>query len=93
MRKNGEPMIVEGQTYGGAAQGIGTALFEESPYTTTANHRIDPARLHPTRRPIAQIHIEHRRPLSPYSARHQGVGSGDRSSGRHLQRNNDALSP
>ena len=26
------PMIVEGQTYGGAAQGIGTALFEESPY-------------------------------------------------------------
>lgn len=26
------PMIVEGQTIGGAAQGIGTALFEESPY-------------------------------------------------------------
>ncbi|AMS45476.1 xanthine dehydrogenase family protein molybdopterin-binding subunit [Aminobacter aminovorans] len=26
------PMIVKGQTIGGAAQGIGTALFEESPY-------------------------------------------------------------
>jgi carbon-monoxide dehydrogenase large subunit len=26
------PMIVEGQTIGGIAQGIGTALFEESPY-------------------------------------------------------------
>ncbi|MGH2506849.1 MAG: xanthine dehydrogenase family protein molybdopterin-binding subunit [Ktedonobacteraceae bacterium] len=26
------PMIVEGQTLGGAAQGIGTALYEESPY-------------------------------------------------------------
>lgn len=26
------PMIVEGQTMGGAAQGIGTALYEESPY-------------------------------------------------------------
>ena len=26
------PMIVEGQTYGGAAQGVGTALFEEAPY-------------------------------------------------------------
>ena len=26
------PMIVEGQCYGGTAQGIGTALYEESPY-------------------------------------------------------------
>ena len=26
------PMVVDGQTMGGAAQGIGTALFEESPY-------------------------------------------------------------
>ena len=26
------PMILEGQSYGGAAQGIGTALFEESLY-------------------------------------------------------------
>lgn len=26
------PMVVEGQTYGGVAQGIGTALYEETPY-------------------------------------------------------------
>jgi carbon-monoxide dehydrogenase large subunit len=26
------PLIVEGQTYGGVAQGIGTALYEETPY-------------------------------------------------------------
>ena len=26
------PMIVEGQTYGGVAQGIGNALYEETPY-------------------------------------------------------------
>ena len=26
------PMVVEGQTYGGIAQGIGTALYEETPY-------------------------------------------------------------
>jgi carbon-monoxide dehydrogenase large subunit len=29
------PMVVAGQTYGGATQGIGTALFEESPYDAT----------------------------------------------------------
>ena len=28
------PLIVEGQTYGGVAQGIGTALYEETPYDT-----------------------------------------------------------
>src|SRR5690606_39359426 len=26
------PMVVEGQTIGGIAQGIGTALYEETPY-------------------------------------------------------------
>ncbi len=26
------PMVVAGQCYGGAAQGVGTALYEESPY-------------------------------------------------------------
>jgi len=31
------PMIVEGQTYGGATQGIGTALLEESPYDAFGN--------------------------------------------------------
>lgn len=31
------PMIVEGQTFGGAAQGIGTALLEESGYDAAGN--------------------------------------------------------
>lgn len=31
------PMIVEGQTFGGATQGIGTALLEESPYDAGGN--------------------------------------------------------
>jgi len=31
------PMIVEGQTYGGAAQGIGTALSKKAPTTITAS--------------------------------------------------------
>lgn len=31
------PMIVEGQTYGGATQGIGTALLEESTYDSFGN--------------------------------------------------------
>ena len=26
------PMVVDGQVFGGAAQGVGTALFEEMPY-------------------------------------------------------------
>src|SRR5690606_34136167 len=30
------PMVVEGQTYGGAAQGIGTALYEEALYDDNA---------------------------------------------------------
>ena len=30
------PMIVEGQACGGAAQGVGTALFEECPYNDDA---------------------------------------------------------
>ena len=30
------PMVVEGQTYGGTAQGIGTALYEEMPYSPQA---------------------------------------------------------
>ena len=31
------PMIVEGQTFGGATQGIGTALLEESTYDSFGN--------------------------------------------------------
>lgn len=73
------PMIVEGQTYGGAAQGIGTALFEESPYDDNgqplASTLLDYILPGPTELPT--FRIEHRETLSPYSAHGiKGVGEG-----------------
>ena len=73
------PMIVEGQTYGGAAQGIGTALFEESPYDDNgqplASTLLDYILPGPTELP--KFRIEHRESLSPYSAHGiKGVGEG-----------------
>ncbi|MFB9269944.1 xanthine dehydrogenase family protein molybdopterin-binding subunit [Bradyrhizobium erythrophlei] len=73
------PMIVEGQTYGGAAQGIGTALFEESPYDSNgqplASTLLDYILPGPTELP--GFRIEHRETLSPYSAHGiKGVGEG-----------------
>jgi carbon-monoxide dehydrogenase large subunit len=73
------PMIVEGQTYGGTAQGIGTALYEEMPYdaagqplaSTLADYVLPGA---PEVPPIRVLHIE---TPSPYT-RHgiKGVGEG-----------------
>ena len=37
------PMVVDGQTLGGAAQGIGTAMYEESPYDQTASRSPRPS--------------------------------------------------
>ncbi|MGY2849062.1 carbon-monoxide dehydrogenase large subunit [Bradyrhizobium sp. USDA 4509] len=73
------PMIVEGQTYGGAAQGIGTALFEESPYDDNgqplASTLLDYILPGPTELPA--FRIDHRETLSPYSAHGiKGVGEG-----------------
>ena len=73
------PMIVEGQAFGGTAQGIGTALFEESRYDAAgqplASTLMDyllpgPAELPPMR-------IEHMETPSPYTAHGiKGVGEG-----------------
>jgi carbon-monoxide dehydrogenase large subunit len=73
------PMIVEGQTYGGAAQGIGTALFEESPYDANgqplASTLIDYLLPGPTELPRFRIH--HTETLSPHTAHGiKGVGEG-----------------
>lgn len=73
------PMIVEGQAYGGAAQGIGTALFEESPYDSSgqplASTLIDYLLPGPTELP--GFRIGHMETLSPYSAHGiKGVGEG-----------------
>ena len=73
------PMILEGQSYGGAAQGIGTALFEESlydengqPLTSTFADYVVPG---PTELP--SMRIEHSESLSPFT-RHgiKGIGEG-----------------
>ena len=63
------PMVVEGQTYGGIAQGIGTAMYEESPYdlngqplaSTLADYTLPGATEIPT------LRIFHQESPSPYT--------------------------
>ncbi|GAA3707735.1 xanthine dehydrogenase family protein molybdopterin-binding subunit [Oceanisphaera sediminis] len=73
------PMIVEGQTIGGTAQGIGTALYEEvrynakgQPLTSTLADYILPGATE-----VPKIRIEHLVHLSPYTAHGiKGIGEG-----------------
>jgi carbon-monoxide dehydrogenase large subunit len=63
------PLIVDGQLLGGAAQGIGTALYEEMPFDaqaqplagTLANYLL------PGAGEVPAIRIEHMETLSPYT--------------------------
>ncbi|MCC5812260.1 MAG: xanthine dehydrogenase family protein [Ectothiorhodospiraceae bacterium] len=73
------PMIVDGQVYGGVAQGIGTALYEEMPYdhngqplaSTLADYLL------PGATEIPDVQIEHMETPSPYTAFGQkGIGEG-----------------
>jgi carbon-monoxide dehydrogenase large subunit len=73
------PMVVEGQTYGGAAQGIGTALFEEMPYddvgqplaSTLADY------LMPGAAEVPRLRIFHTQTPSPFTEHGiKGVGEG-----------------
>ena len=73
------PMVVEGQTYGGAAQGVGTALYEEAlyddngqPLSSTLADYLLPG---PTELP--SFRIEHMETLSPNTEFGiKGVGEG-----------------
>jgi carbon-monoxide dehydrogenase large subunit len=73
------PMIVDGQTFGGVAQGIGSALFEESSYSpdgqpmasTFADYMLPGAADLPT---IRIVHMETPSPHTTYGAK--GVGEG-----------------
>jgi carbon-monoxide dehydrogenase large subunit len=92
------PMIVEGQTYGGAAQGVGTALFEESPYDDAgqplASTLVDYLLPGPAELPRFRIH--HTETLSPHTAYGiKGVGEGGAiaPAGAIVNAINDALSP
>jgi carbon-monoxide dehydrogenase large subunit len=71
------PMIVDGQVLGGAAQGIGTALYEEMPFdsegqplaSTLADYLL------PGATEVPAIRIEHMETLSPYTEFGQkGIG-------------------
>ena len=73
------PMIVEGQTYGGATQGIGTALLEESTYdsfgnpgaSTFADYKMPGA----TDAPHYRIdHMESPSPFTEYGIKGMGEG-------------------
>lgn len=73
------PMIVEGQTFGGAAQGIGTALYEESPYdangqplaTTFADYIL------PGPAEVPEFRVFHMQTPSPFTAFGiKGMGEG-----------------
>ncbi|MCY4450877.1 MAG: xanthine dehydrogenase family protein molybdopterin-binding subunit [Immundisolibacterales bacterium] len=73
------PLIVDGQVLGGAAQGIGTALYEEMPFdeaaqplaSTLADYRL------PGAAEVPPIRIEHMESPSPYSRFGQkGLGEG-----------------
>jgi carbon-monoxide dehydrogenase large subunit len=73
------PMIVEGQTIGGIAQGIGTALYEEMPYdeqgqplaSTLADYML------PGATEVPHIRIEHTETPSPHTEfGAKGMGEG-----------------
>jgi carbon-monoxide dehydrogenase large subunit len=73
------PMVVDGQTTGGAAQGIGTALYEESPYDANgqplASTFMDYLLPGPTEVPKFRIH--HTETLSPHTTfGMKGMGEG-----------------
>ena len=92
------PMIVDGQTIGGAAQGVGTALFEESPYDDNgqplASTLMDYLLPGPTELP--RFRIMHMETPSPYSAHgFKGVGEGGAiaPSAALVNAINDALAP
>jgi carbon-monoxide dehydrogenase large subunit len=73
------PMIVEGQTIGGIAQGIGTAMYEESPYDEQAQPLTSTLAdyLLPGATEVPRIRIEHFETPSPHTEfGAKGMGEG-----------------
>ncbi len=73
------PMIVDGQVYGGTAQGIGTALFEEMPYDDSGQPLANTLAeyLLPSACEIPNVRISHMETPSPFSSFGQkGLGEG-----------------
>ena len=84
------PMVVEGQTIGGVAQGIGTAFYEETPYddngqplaSTLADYMLPGATEVPNMR---LHHFETPSPHTEFGAKGMGEG-GAIAAGRAVQR-------
>ena len=92
------PMILEGQSCGGTAQGIGTALFEESlydengqPLTSTFADYVIPG---PTELPSMRIeHMESPSPFTRHGIKGIGEGASIAPAGAVVNAINDALRP
>jgi carbon-monoxide dehydrogenase large subunit len=91
-------MIVDGQVFGGTAQGVGTALYEEMPFdaqgqplaTTLADYLL------PSAAEVPSIRIDHIETPSPYTRFGQkGIGEGGAIAPPAAIANavNDALAP
>jgi carbon-monoxide dehydrogenase large subunit len=92
------PMVVEGQTLGGAAQGIGTALYEESPFdpngqplaSTFADYLLPGA----TEVPAIRIyHLETPSPYTEFGIKGMGEGGAIAPPAVIFNAVNDALRP
>jgi carbon-monoxide dehydrogenase large subunit len=71
------PMVVDGQVYGGAAQGIGTALYEEMRFTAEGQPMASTLAdyLLPGAPEVPEIRIEHIETPAPYTEFGQkGIG-------------------
>jgi carbon-monoxide dehydrogenase large subunit len=92
------PMSVDGQTYGGTAQGIGTALYEEMPFddagpplaSTLADYLLRGAAEIP---PFRVFHMESPSPYTEYGIKGCGEAGTIRAPGAILSAVNDALRP
>ncbi|SAK59020.1 aldehyde oxidase [Caballeronia glebae] len=92
------PMVVEGQTIGGTAQGIGTAFYEETlyddnaqPLTSTLADYILPG---PTELPSLKIiHMETPSPYTEFGAKGVGEGGAIAPPAALFNAVNDALTP
>ncbi|MGH8620092.1 MAG: xanthine dehydrogenase family protein molybdopterin-binding subunit [Burkholderiales bacterium] len=73
------PMVVDGQIYGGTAQGIGTALYEEMPYDTEGQPLASTLAdyLLPGATEVPAVRVLHMETPSPYTEFGQkGIGEG-----------------
>ena len=92
------PMVVDGQVLGGAAQGIGTALFEEMPFdsagqplaSTLADYHLPVAADIPT---IRILHMETPSPLSRFGQKGIGESGAIGPPAAIANAVNDALAP